>query len=184
MQSINERDSRYSSFPNLFLNKNNRPSEKAAAQSFLRLQRATGFKKNAPAAMTPVDITARLAAQRLQNIDGAVRAHEQAHLSAIAGYARGLVHYTYTVGPDGILYATGGSIQVDLSPVPGDPEATIRKAEAILRAAFSPLEPSSADLQTAAAAYRLEMDAERELKAQKQEVEEKGAEKRQISIYA
>jgi hypothetical protein len=118
---------------------------------------------------------------RLQNIDGAVRAHEQAHLAAMGPYARGAAEYTYLVGPDGQLYAIGGSVAVDLSPVPGDPEATIRKAQAIIRAAYSPLSPSGPDMQVAAEAYQLEMNARKELERKEKSPDDKD---QTINLYA
>ncbi len=113
----------------------------------------------------------RVQAQRLQQVDAEVRAHEQAHIAAAGPYARSGPQYIYAVGPDGRLYAVGGSVAVDLKPVPGNPEATLRKARALLRAAFGPTQPSAADLRVAAAAYRLEMQARRELAREEAEAE-------------
>jgi hypothetical protein len=124
---------------------------------------------------------------RLQSVDAEVRAHERAHMAAADGYARGGPHYNYIIGPDGKLYAVGGSIQVDLSPVPGNPEATIRKARIIRRAAYAVMDPSSADMQVAARAYRMEMQAQRELERERSEKteEQEGKNRRQpIALYA
>jgi len=110
-----------------------------------------------------VDVSDRIRLERLKTANGAVKGHEQAHLSAIGPYAQGPVQYTYMIGPDGSRYAVAGSIDVDLRPVPGDPAATLRKARALIRSAYAPSNPSSADMHVAAAAYRMEMEARREL---------------------
>ncbi len=101
--------------------------------------------------------------RRLQGVDARVRAHEQAHVAILAGHAGSAVQYEYMRGPDGRLYAVGGSVAVDTSPVPGDPQATIRKARRIRMAAFGPHRPSSQDLRVAAEAYRMEARAKKEL---------------------
>jgi hypothetical protein len=113
----------------------------------------------------------------LQAIDSKVKAHELAHMAALGSAAASGIHYTYSRGPDGRMYATGGSIKVDLDPVPGNPEATIRKARQVRRAALAPGDPSAADMKMAARAYRVEQDAKQEL-----EQEESGAEG--IFVYA
>jgi hypothetical protein len=149
-------------------------------------------KKEGVALQTQTNLAETIYLARLRNTDAEVRAHEQAHLSAADGYARGGPHYIYIIGPDGRLYAVGGSIDVDLSPVHGNPEATIRKARIIRRAAFAPMDPSSADMQVAARAYALEMEAQRQLVREKsaekaedqQQAERQRAERQSIALYA
>lgn len=118
---------------------------------------------------------------KLRQVDREVRAHEQAHLMAAGPYARGSPHYEYVRGPDGRLYAVGGEVKIDTSPVPGDPEATLEKAQAIKRAALAPANPSPQDRLVAALADRMAtkamMEIQKEhLKALKatMEVETKG----------
>ena len=41
-------------------------------------------------------------------------------------------------GPDNRQYAVGGEVQIDTSAVSGDPEATIRSAQTVRRAANAP----------------------------------------------
>ena len=94
--------------------------------------------------------------------DRSVRAHEQTHLRLLGGAAAGPIQYDLVNGPDGRRYAVGGRIKVDLNPVPGDPDATLRKARLVRLAALGPNDPSSADMRVAAAAYRLEAAARRE----------------------
>ncbi len=104
-----------------------------------------------------------LAVERLSIIDATVRSHEHAHLVLLGPYARAGPQYSYIILPDGKRFAVGGSVSVDLKPVPGNPEASIRKAKAVQRAAHAPMQPSSADMHVAAEACRLEMQAKREL---------------------
>jgi hypothetical protein len=66
---------------------------------------------------------------------------------------------------------TGGSIKADLSPVPGDPRATLRKASAVRRAALTPGDPSAADMRVAADAYRLAAQAKEELREERLNVQ-------------
>jgi hypothetical protein len=101
--------------------------------------------------------------EALKKRDAEVRRHEAAHVAAGGPYVRGAPSYTFQTGPDGRRYAIGGEVQIDTSPVPGDPEATIQKALAIRRSALSPAEPSSADRAVAAAAAQLEAEARIEL---------------------
>ncbi|MDA3957087.1 putative metalloprotease CJM1_0395 family protein [Oceanispirochaeta sp.] len=91
--------------------------------------------------------------------DREVRAHEKAHLMSLGGAAASGVQLTTHRGPDGAVYAVGGGIKVDMSPVPGNPRATLNKAQAVLRAADAPGDPSAADMRVAAEAYRMVRDA-------------------------
>ncbi|RKX72937.1 MAG: hypothetical protein DRP87_19800 [Spirochaetes bacterium] len=128
----------------------------------------------------------RLLLDRLRTLDRRVRTHEQLHMALLNGFAKGPPSYTYTIGPDGRLYATGGSIEVDLRAVPGDPEATMRKARMIRRAALAPGSPSPQDRRVAAEAYRLEMEARREMARQEEELGEMATREtgRYVDIYA
>jgi len=103
----------------------------------------------------------------LKNRDREVRTHEQAHKAAAGNHASGGPSYEYQTGPDGKRYAVGGEVQIDTSPVRGDPQATIRKAQVIQQAAMAPAEPSSQDRQVAAEASRMEAEAHKELTQQR-----------------
>ena len=107
--------------------------------------------------------------EELKQRDRTVRAHEQAHLAAAGQYARGGPSFSYQRGPDEGQYAVGGEVPIDLSPVPGDPQATIQKALSIQRAALAPADPSSADRQIAARAAAMTAQARQELSQQGQE---------------
>ncbi len=100
---------------------------------------------------------------RLKKRDAEVRRHEQAHKAAAGRYATGGPTYEYEKGPDGRQYAVGGEVQIDVSPVEGDPQATIQKMQQVRRAALAPAEPSAQDRKVAAEAARLEAQARAEL---------------------
>ncbi len=101
--------------------------------------------------------------QRLAKTDREVKAHEQAHLSAAGAYASSGPSYSYVTGPDGKRYAVSGEVRIDTSAVPGDPRATIRKAQAIIAAANAPAEPSGQDRAVAAQAAQMQAKARVEL---------------------
>ena len=103
--------------------------------------------------------------QELASRDREVRAHEQAH-AAIAGQYGSSPTYSFVRGPDGVSYAVGGEVKIDTSPIPGDPEATLRKAQQLRRAANAPVEPSSQDASVAAQAAQMEQQARAELSEQ------------------
>lgn len=103
--------------------------------------------------------------QELAARDREVRAHEQAH-AAVAGQYGSSPTYSFVRGPDGVSYAVGGEVKIDTSPIPGDPEATLRKAQQLRRAANAPADPSSQDSSVAALAAQMEQQARAELREQ------------------
>lgn len=108
--------------------------------------------------------------------DREVRAHEQAH-AAVAGQFGSSPTYSFVRGPDGVSYAVSGEVKVDTSPIPGDPEATLRKAQQLRRAANAPAEPSAQDGRVAALAAQMELEARAELRAKEAaEAEQREAE--------
>ena len=78
----------------------------------------------------------------LQATDRRVRAHEQAHASVGGQYASA-PQYTLQRGPDGVLYAVAGEVDIDIAPVPNDPEATIEKMQIVQAAALAPIDRSA-----------------------------------------
>lgn len=98
--------------------------------------------------------------------DREVKTHEQAHIAAGGSYVKGGATYDYQTGPDGKQYAVGGSVNIDTSPVDGDPEATIAKAQVIIKAALAPAEPSGQDQKVASAARQMMSEARKELTSQ------------------
>ncbi len=97
--------------------------------------------------------------------DREVRAHEQAH-AAVGGAFAGAPTYTFERGPDGVSYAVGGEVSISTSGVPGNPEATIRKADLVRRAALAPVQPSAQDHAVAAQAAQMKIQAQIELATQ------------------
>ena len=51
-----------------------------------------------------------------------------------------------------MLYAIAGEVPIDVSPVPGDPQATLDKMQVVRRAALAPINPSAVDRAVAAQA--------------------------------
>ncbi len=101
--------------------------------------------------------------EALQRTDREVRAHEQAHVAAGARNAT----YEYQTGPDGRSYAVGGSAQIEINAPAGAPDEKAAQARKMRAAALAPADPSPKDLEVAAKATRIEMEAMNE----KQEAE-------------
>jgi ribosomal protein L12E/L44/L45/RPP1/RPP2 len=101
--------------------------------------------------------------QELAKDDREVRAHEQAHLSVGGRYIKGVAHYQYQKGTDGKMYAVSGEVSIDVSPVNGNPQATIAKMATVRSAALAPADPSGQDRAVAASATAEEIKARQEL---------------------
>jgi hypothetical protein len=113
---------------------------------------------------------------KLKQIDAKVRAHERAH-AAVGGQYAGAPSYTYTRGPDGQMYATGGEVAIDIGPE-NDPNATLQKAAQVAAAALAPADPSGQDRAVAAAAAQLRLQALAQLREEKRaEAEQRDAER-------
>jgi len=104
--------------------------------------------------------------QELKSRDHVVRAHEAAHVAAGAGIVRGGANFSFQRGPDGIQYAVGGEVKIDVSKVSGDPQATLEKAEKIRAAALAPAQPSTQDRNVAAKAAQMSIEARAEISQQ------------------
>lgn len=111
--------------------------------------------------------------RELKQADAEIRRHEQAHAAA-GGQHAGAPSFSYERGPDGRQYAVAGEVSIDASAVPGDPDATIRKMDQVIRAALAPAEPSGQDRAVAAAARATQAQAR--VEQSKQETEERQAE--------
>lgn len=105
--------------------------------------------------------------RELQARDQVVRAHEAAHIAAGGDIVRGGAQFSFQQGPNGVQYAVGGEVRIDVSKVEGDPEATIRKAERIRAAALAPAQPSAQDRSVAANASQLVVEARAEINQQR-----------------
>ncbi|MDQ7983368.1 putative metalloprotease CJM1_0395 family protein [Pseudomonas sp. G34] len=106
----------------------------------------------------------QLVVAELANRDREVRTHEQAH-AAVGGVHAGAPTYTYTQGPDGKRYASGGEVSIDVGAVANDPQATLTKMQIVIRAALAPAEPSAQDRSVASQAQAQMAVARAELAA-------------------
>lgn len=101
--------------------------------------------------------------QELQQTDAEVRRHEMAHVAAGGALITSGANFTYQKGPDRKNYAVGGEVSIDTSPVPGDPEATLKKMRQIRSAALAPANPSAQDVKVASKASQTASKALSEL---------------------
>lgn len=103
--------------------------------------------------------------------DRVVRSHEQAHFSAAGQYARGGIEYTYQMGPDGMLYAVGGHVNIDTSE-PDDPDQCLEKMEIVAASACAPCtvgDHLSAEDESVLAKARAAIERAKAKKAEKAE---------------
>lgn len=135
-------------------------------------EETTSKPKQASDCTSEIDPEAERLLQRLKQTDLKVRTHERQHVAAAAGYVKNGPVYEYSTGPDGKRYAVGGHVSLDISPIPNNPKATIKKAQTIKRAALAPADPSAADRAVAASAAKMEQKARKQL----QEEQDKTAE--------
>lgn len=120
--------------------------------------------------------------QQLADRDREVRAHEQAHQS-VGGQHAGAMSFSYERGPDGQNYAVAGEVSIDTSDIPGNPQATLDKAETIRRAALAPAEPSNQDRQVASQAVLMSVEARADIQQmQNDELTEKAQEEENSDV--
>jgi len=119
--------------------------------------------------------------ERLKARDREVRDHEQAHVAAGGPYVSA-PSFRFVRGPDGQFYAVGGEVQIDATPVPGNPQATIRKMEIVKRAALAPQKPSAQDRRVAAQAEAQMMRARRQITEMEREEAAAAAERRATQL--
>jgi hypothetical protein len=79
-----------------------------------------------------------------------VIAHEMAHM-AKGGDIAGAASYSYSTGPDGRRYITGGEVPLSI-PTTDDKEQMLKELEKVRNAALAPAEPSGQDLKVASEA--------------------------------
>ncbi|MBQ3447873.1 MAG: hypothetical protein IJG37_09560, partial [Synergistaceae bacterium] len=99
--------------------------------------------------------------RELKQIQNEVIAHEAAHQAA-AGEFGGGVSYTYTQGPDGKNYITGGEVPIRMKEG-ATPEETLRNMQKVQAAANAPADPSGQDRQVAAKAAAIASKARGEI---------------------
>lgn len=157
----------------------NEPDKKAAQDSAVKPAdvKATDTKKTGELSASDLKIVSEL-----KQRDAEVRAHEAAHLAAAGSIAKGGASFNYQQGPDGIQYAIGGEVSIDTSAIPGDPAATLRKADTIRRAALAPAQPSGPDMQAAASATAMAAQAQAELLQKNQDTQNGNKEQRGTKI--
>ena len=109
--------------------------------------------------------------RELKNIQNEVIAHEQAH-KASAGEFGGGISYSYTEGPDGKRYITGGEVPIKLKQG-STPEETLRNMQKVQAAANAPADPSGQDRQVAAKAAAIASRARSEIARERTEDDEK-----------
>ncbi len=123
--------------------------------------------------------------EELKRTDRDVRAHEMAHMATAGQYSRGGPTYVYERGPDGQLYAVGGEVNLDVSEVQGNPEATIRKMQQVRQAALAPRDPSPQDRHAAAEATMREAAARRKaLEMQRDEMLRDGSDPLNVTLQS
>ncbi len=105
---------------------------------------------------------------QLSKRDTEVKTHEQAH-AAVGGVHAQSPSFTYEKGPDGKRYAVDGEVQIDVSVVNGDAQATLNKMMKVYSAAMAPVQPSMADIRVAAEALQKMNAAREELAIERQQ---------------
>src|SRR5690554_3189373 len=135
------------------------------AENIRRRGRAEGNEKDSDTEELSAEEKEKVSA--LKERDAEVRRHEQTHASVGGQYA-GSPKYETEQGPDGRSYAVGGSVDIDVTPIANDPDATIQKMQIVQRAALAVDEPSAADRRIANEASRHENKARQEAASEKQ----------------
>ena len=124
---------------------------------------APGQSARAPeAARSYADLSdgEKAAVDRLRQRDQQVKQEEKAHAAA-AGDLAGPISYVYQRGPDGQLYAVGGSVPIKAQSLSGDPNDAEALGGRIAAAAHAATNPSGADLAAARSGYGMQGQAER-----------------------
>lgn len=140
---------------------NEEQAEKQATNQTDNPEESRSTEKESPEGLTQEQIAV---VRELSQRDREVRTHEQAHAAA-GGSTTGAPSYSFETGPDGKKYAVDGEVSVDLSPVKGDPRATITKMQKVYNAALAPAQPSIQDKRVANQASQLIAQAQSEILA-------------------
>lgn len=146
----------------------NQLADARAEAGFPRIQERDGQRENGRESgqqqeQNREEETEEAELQELRQRDREVRQHEEIHAS-IGGRFAGSPQYEFEMGPDGRAYAVAGQVNIDITPIPGDPQATLQKMQIVRRAALAPTQPSGADRQVAQEASRRENEARTELR--------------------
>ena len=108
--------------------------------------------------------------RELESIQREVIAHENAHKAA-AGEFGGGISYSYTEGPDGKSYITGGEVPIKFKEG-STPEETLQNMQKVQRAANAPADPSGQDMKVAAKAASMASKARQEIARDKNDKED------------
>lgn len=126
------------------------------------------YEENQEKKDNPTKLTSDEEAQvyELKAIDSKIKAHEMAHQSGPA--ASGGASYSYTKGPDGVMYATAGEVPIEIKT--GDtPQETMANMQDVIATALAPSDPSPQDLSIASKARVIMMKAQQEFAKDMQE---------------
>ena len=134
------------------------------SRGLVRFDRLTLLQEARHGAGERLSEAERREVRELKRQDAEIRRHEAAHAAAGGTFA-GAPGYDYTTGPDGKRYAVAGHVPIDVTPVAGDPDATIAKMRTVRKAALAPAQPSGQDRAVAAQAARAEAQAQAEKRA-------------------
>ncbi len=142
--------------------------DKAHADKALK---ADALKKDAQEARDEVEARQKLKlVSQFKAGERKVIAHEQAHTSVGGGLVNG-ASYSYTRGPDGKSYISGGDVTIDTSGAK-TPEETIEKMARVRAAALAPADPSPQDRAVASRATVTEAAARLEVVREEAKAEE------------
>jgi hypothetical protein len=152
--------------PRLFRTRGRSGPESVGTSSTAGSDRAAASGERPPVRAEELSAQERRDLQNLTRTDRETRAQEAALRAAAGGYTRGS-RVRYQMGPDGRRYIVEGQVTFDVTPVPGDPAATLRKMEVVSRAASAATNPSAADRAAAARAEQLMSQARAQLAAER-----------------
>ncbi len=119
------------------------------------------YEENQEKKENPTKLTSDEKAEvfKLKAIDSKIKAHEMAHKSGPA--ASGGASFSYTKGPDGLMYAIAGEVPVEIKT--GDtPQETMSNMHDVIATALAPSDPSPQDLSIASKARVIMMKAQQE----------------------
>ncbi len=85
-----------------------------------------------------------------------IKRQELVYRAIVGNHVKGAASFEYDLGPDGIKYAVAGHTTIDTRPVINNPEASIRKAQAIKR--------TKLDRSVAVEVEKMEREARLEIK--------------------
>ncbi len=132
--------------------------------------------KTEPKAKTLKNVSAEMKVQsdvrKLINWENNVKQHEQAHM-AVGGGLVSTARFSYTLGPDGKRYVSGGEVSISI-PSSENEEDNLNTLERVKRAALAPADPSPQDIKTAAMASALLSSTYLKLLKQKAKEESSG----------